>query len=177
MDYHLFMLINGLAGKNSITDGIMKGFTSYGPYVFALILLVMIVFSKSKVVRIAGLIGGVSGVIGLGANFIIGHIFYRSRPFITHHVHLLLSHAPDSSFPSDHTTGAFAITFALWRFNSMLGKICLFISIMIGISRIFVGHHYPTDVIGGFVVGAISAQITLQVFSNLMKRRKAYLEG
>jgi undecaprenyl-diphosphatase len=73
------------------------------------------------------------------------------------------------SFPSDHTAGAVAIAVSLWLYNRKLG-LPMFISLLIGFSRIYVGHHYPTDVLGGIVVGAISAFIINKVGNKLLKR-------
>ncbi|WCK56464.1 undecaprenyl-diphosphatase [Aneurinibacillus sp. Ricciae_BoGa-3] len=175
MDYQLFQFINGFAGKNSLLDGIMKAFSSYGPILYGIVLLVIIFASKSKAMRRVGLGGIAAAVIGLAVNFVIHHVFYRARPFVTHHVNLLLTHAPDSSFPSDHTVGAFSITFALWRFYPRLGKLLLAIAILVGISRVFVGNHYPTDVLGGAIVGILSGMVVSKFVAKSKQQKTSYL--
>jgi undecaprenyl-diphosphatase len=176
VDYQLFQWINGFAGKNALLDGIMKALTSYGPILYGIALLVIIFASKSKAMRRVGIGGIAAAVIGLAVNFVIHHVYYRARPFVAHHVNLLLTHAPDSSFPSDHTVGAFSITFALWRFYPRLGKLLLVLAILVGISRVFVGNHYPTDVLGGAVVGILSGLVVSKFVARGNRQQTTHVE-
>lgn len=160
MDFTIFQWMNNLAGKNQILDGLMMFMTDYGPYGFALVLFLMILNWRSKSQRISGLYTGATLLLALAMSFGIGQFWPRERPFVTYdNVNLLLHHAADSSFPSDHTTGAFAIAFALWHHNRPLGGTMLILALLIGISRPFVGHHYPGDVLAGIMVAFIAATV------------------
>jgi undecaprenyl-diphosphatase len=98
----------------------------------------------------------ITAVIALVINVILGHIFYENRPFVTHHVNLLVQHAKDSSFPSDHATGTFSIALAiLWRKHRKIGIGMLLFAICTGISRVYVGNHYPFDVLTSIVISLI----------------------
>jgi undecaprenyl-diphosphatase len=179
MDYQLFQWINGWAapGLHPFLDLCMEGLTKLGPAIYVLVLLVLLLRREPNTSRTAGFYGFVTAFLALGINFVLGHLFYRPRPFVTHHVNLLLSHAADSSFPSDHTTGAFAIAFFLYRYNRRLGGILLVLAALIGLSRIYVGHHYPTDVLGGIVVAFIAAQVIYWAASRFSKKPSLFRSG
>jgi undecaprenyl-diphosphatase len=166
MDYELFQYINGLAGHNYLWDHIFEAFTSYG---FYLCVLVLVIMALRQSTRIAAICGFVAPCLAMGINFLIGLVYNRPRPFVTYHVHLLLPHDPDASFPSDHTAVAVAIAVSLWFYNRKVGLPMFILAFLIGFSRIYVGHHYPTDVLGGMVVGALSAFIINKVGNKLLK--------
>jgi membrane-associated phospholipid phosphatase len=73
---------------------------------------------------------------------------------------MLLSHpSADPSFPSDHAAAAFAIAFAVLAFSRRGGLVFLAAATWIGLSRIALGMHYPTDVIAGAFVGWLAATL------------------
>ncbi|MDR6227482.1 undecaprenyl-diphosphatase [Desmospora profundinema] len=157
MDYRLFEWINGWAGKYGWLDLLMIVMTDYGPYLFAILLGVLLLLKKH---RSGGILAGCTLALALSFSFMIGQLWERARPFVTHdNVNLLLSKEPNASFPSDHTTGAFAIAFALCHYNKTLGNILLILALLIGISRPYVGHHYPGDVFAGMTVAFLAAQL------------------
>lgn len=168
MDFTIFQWVNSLAGENRVLDGFMMFMTDYAPYGFALVLFLM-VLNKSQ--RISGLYVGATLLLALAISYGIGQFWPRERPFVVHdHVNLLLPHDADSSFPSDHTTAAFAIAFALRYHNRLLGGMMLVVAFLIGVSRIFVGHHYPGDVLAGILVAFLATK-AVQLIRN--KREQA----
>ncbi|PTM53201.1 undecaprenyl-diphosphatase [Desmospora activa] len=168
MDYQLFEWINGWAGKFGWLDFLMIVMTEYGPYFFALVLFALFFFKKH---RRGGITTGSTLALALGFSFLIGQLWERARPFVTYDdVNVLLYHAADASFPSDHTTGAFAIAFGLWHHHRGLGSIMFMLACLIGISRPFVGHHYPGDVLAGIAVAWIAAQIVKFVMGKMEAR-------
>jgi len=94
---------------------------------------------------------------GQALNLVISHIFYVPRPFMAHHVFLLVNAAHDSSFPSDHATAAFsvAMTALLWRMPGR--RFVLLGALLIAVARVYVGAHYPADVIAGAILGSLWA--------------------
>lgn len=84
--------------------------------------------------------------------WLIAHIWYEPRPFLTRHVNLLYPHAGDSSFPSDHATAALSIALGLGRADTALGIVLLLLSGVVGVSRVYVGHHYPFDILGSYAL-------------------------
>jgi undecaprenyl-diphosphatase len=97
--------------------------------------------------------------VALLANQVISHIWDRPRPFVTHHAatQLLSAPSPDPSFPSDHAAAAFAIAFAVLAFSRYGGVAFLAAASLIGLTRIALGLHYPSDVLAGVVVGWAAA--------------------
>ncbi|MDN5317929.1 MAG: undecaprenyl-diphosphatase, partial [Thermoanaerobacterium sp.] len=85
--------------------------------------------------------------------------YFEPRPFVTHKVNLLVKHPSDASFPSDHLSGGSAITFTELKYNKIIGSIMMLLTILLIIARVYVGVHYPIDVIGGFVIGYVSSKL------------------
>jgi undecaprenyl-diphosphatase len=103
----------------------------------------------------------VAAGIALIADQAVSHVWERPRPFVAHPdlTHLLSAPTPDPSFPSDHAAAAFAIAFAVLAFSRRAGALFLVAATLIGLSRIVLGMHYPSDVLAGAVVGLGAATL------------------
>jgi undecaprenyl-diphosphatase len=105
-----------------------------------------------------------SAALALLINQLIGKIWHRQRPFASHpSAHVWGSRSHDPSFPSDHASAAFAIAFAVVLFDRLAGGIFLVAAFIIGAGRVFVGAHYPADVLAGCFVGLGSALLVTRV--------------
>lgn len=120
--------------------------------VFILFLLVFLVFPSTKTYfpKIAlSLI--IQSVI---VNGVLKPVFRRQRPFLVDETIIPLIKRPkDMSFPSGHTSAAFTFAAALFFQNTTLGIIAYVFAFFVGISRIYLQVHYPTDVIVGAIIG------------------------
>ena len=100
-----------------------------------------------------------AGLVGVGIAGLIGAVHYRARPFVVAaaHVHLLVPHAADSSFPSDHATLAFAVAAGLFAAGAAWGWPMLVFAALVAFARVYVGVHWPSDVLAGAVLGLVCA--------------------
>ncbi len=99
-------------------------------------------------------------VINLILSSLIGVVYYVDRPFVHNKVNLLVPHVKDASFPSDHAIGTMSIALGL------VGMIMTILSITVGFSRVYVGNHYPSDVIGAYIIVFITNYIYNLVLKN-----------
>ena len=162
MNLELFRLINNLANKNRILDDIMIFFTNYIPYMFMSILVfvfVLGVIKKNSEYQKSAINVFFLTVINLTLNFLIGSVFYVNRPFVNNKVNLLMPHVQDASFPSDHAAGTMSIALGLGKYSKQLGVILTILSFVVGFSRIYVGHHYPLDVLGAYIIVFITSNL------------------
>src|SRR5881397_66600 len=103
----------------------------------------------------AELVLGIAAAVGaLLLNLALGHLYYRARPFLVLDVHPLLPEAVDSSLFSDHLAVAGAAIAALFVARRAFGWIALGLGVLLAIGRIGAGVQYPSDCLGGAVVGA-----------------------
>lgn len=116
--------------------------------------------------KIACLSALLSAGVGLVISQTINHIWDRPRPAEAHPADtlLLVPASHDPSFPSEHAVATFAIAFAvLFAASRLAGALFLGGAFVVSVSRIFVGLHYPGDVLGGMVVGLVAALIVYYV--------------
>jgi undecaprenyl-diphosphatase len=111
--------------------------------------------------KLAAASAAFSVILALLANVVLGRIWFHDRPFVDHPkaTVLLVRHAADNSFPSDHASVAFAAAFAVLVFHRRLGVLLLLLAVAVGIDRILVGVHYPVDVVASFFVGLGAALV------------------
>ena len=144
MNDWLFSLINGMANHSVIVDALMISISKLVPYLYILILAWLYVKgfrTGSFKLRGESFATGVLLVICLIGSFILGSMFYENRPFVDHpDAILILNHAADASFPSDHAVGTMAIACGILFYRWNQGTWMVYGSILVGFSRVFVGH-------------------------------------
>lgn len=156
LDYTLFHAVNALAGRSSALDAVMIGSAKYLPVVFALVLIALWLSWRPPNQR-GAFLAGVSAFIALGIGQLIGKALPRPRPYLSHDVTQLIPPSLDTSFPSDHAILGFAVAVLVWRYNRRAGAALLFLATLMAIARVFVGAHYPGDVLGGAILGSLTS--------------------
>ena len=114
----------------------------------------------------------IAAIFGLCINKLVGFLWYAPRPFVLGMGHTYLAHAPDSSFPSDHATFIWAVGLVLLLHAGLrvMGIIFLLLAICVGWARVFLGIHFPFDILGGFIT-ATFAVVLLSGGSNWINYR------
>jgi undecaprenyl-diphosphatase len=138
--------------------------TSFGvPIMIVLVALQWWSKRPREPMRHTAVAAGLSFLLGLAIAQIILLFIHRMRPYDAGVSHLLIAPTVDWSFPSDHATASLAIVaaFALNGFRRWT-YIFLTMATLVCFSRIFVGMHYVTDIVGGAVV-AVLAAIALKI--------------
>lgn len=113
-----------------------------------------------------------ASVVGAYAvSYILKIIVHAPRPFVTLvQVQPLVAETPYTSFPSGHATLFFALATAIYLYNKRAGYVFFFFALVIAISRMVVGVHYPIDILAGAVIGMVVAWgihgLLSKIFSN-----------
>ncbi len=174
INIELFYLINNLA-VNKYINLFFSFCAQYLIFIF-LILVILIWFYKKPISekldnkRIFMLSVLSSIVSWLVIDKILGFIYYEPRPFVRfHNIHLLFHYIANNSFPSDHSAVTMALASIIFIYNKKIGAFLIFLSVLIGFSRVFSGVHYPDDIIVGFLSGILSAYIIYMLRDKLEK--------
>lgn len=108
----------------------------------------------SQATRHALLEAILSGLAGLLINQLIGLVWYHPRPAELGIGLTLMDHVRDSSFPSDHLTLIWAVAFSLLMHNKLrtVGWVLALLGLPVAWARIYLGVHFPFDIVGSAVV-------------------------
>ncbi|MBN2198150.1 phosphatase PAP2 family protein [Candidatus Wolfebacteria bacterium] len=172
MDIFIFKLINGFAGKWWIFDWLGIFFAKYSGYLMILVAIFILLKQRDwrdKIYFFA--LSGLSFILARGLIVeIIRFFYYRPRPFLSLQIHFLINHASTGSFPSGHAAAYFSLAIAIFYFlkqkhwnkedisleKPKLGLWMIGLAFLISLSRIFVGVHWPIDILAGVLIGFIS---------------------
>lgn len=160
LNHFLFSLINAAPG--------LAGWQLHGA-IFAAEWVIMIVplglvlmwTGGGTVQREAAVQAFLAAVIALTLSKIIGLLWFHPRPFMAGVGQNFLHHAPDSSFPSDHATSMFSVALALMlcrlREARRFGAGLLALAFVVAWARVFLGVHWPLDMVCALVVSGAAA--------------------
>ncbi|MCK5818691.1 MAG: undecaprenyl-diphosphatase [Psychromonas sp.] len=161
-----FLFINQYAGKNILLDNLLITAAKVMPYVFILV-LVYLWFNAKLDTKKSCFNAGLSVLLGMLSSYTIAIFYYHPRPFVEHLGTLLIKHAPNTSFPSDHATFIFCIAVMLLFNKTIRGTASLLcvLAFIGGFSRVFCGVHFPLDILGAILV-AIFSSLVVFLFDN-----------
>ena len=157
-----------------LLDKILAFITSLGNagiiwIVLAVVLLILPKTRKTGIIVAAALLMDL-----ILCNLIVKNLVARVRPYdVNTAIAILIKKPLDFSFPSGHTAASFAAMTALFLAKMKKAWIAaLVLAVLIAFSRLYFYVHYPTDVLGGAVVGILSGIIGYAIVKKIDKRRK-----
>jgi undecaprenyl-diphosphatase len=164
IDKALFFWINN-GQRNWFFDRIMPYITEFDHWKYWILLAVILLFATGgKKMRTTLLLTALLvGILDYSNSFFFKHLFARLRPCnALSQVHTFWPCPRSFSFPSNHACNVFGAVFFL-SYNYRWGFWLLPAALVVGYSRIYVGEHYPLDVLGGIVLGALGAGIFIWI--------------
>ena len=174
MDGSWFRSINRFARHTAWAHGVMRWFATTGIALFAVLLVASFLVSRHRRDQrgVAGIIStGVSVLVALGLGQILGHLVGRLRPYhVMTGVQVLVHRTSDFSFPSDHATAVGAVAIGLWCIHRRLGTIACTAAVVMAVARVYVGAHYPGDVVAGLALGGVVAYAGHRLLTPLLAR-------
>ena len=161
-----------------ILDFIMPKITALGNAGILWILLTL-VFLISKKYRKTGIVMMIALILDLlFCNIILKPVVARTRPYdINTAVTLLINKPGDYSFPSGHTAASFASIAAMYFTKTQYRTIALLLGIIIAFSRLYLYVHFPTDVLGGAIIGVFCGWLAFKIYKNYIENRKTVKEN
>jgi undecaprenyl-diphosphatase len=178
VNYHLFQLVNGWAGHNDVVDDLMEWIATWLIYVnFAAAAAAGgWALSRRRAADASMLVAAL--VLAFSVAWVIGQVSAEQRPFQGHVVHQLVPHAAGVSMPSDHATAAFTMAAAVGVFVSRRwGAVLAAPALAVGFARIWVGVHYPADIVVALIVALLAVAVVAVVSSPAQLRRVAALRS
>lgn len=162
MDYALYRLINSLAGRWPPVDELFRFLAN--DYVVPTLIVAMLVagwFSGEARWRRLVLYALLALLLANGIVKLFNLAWFRPRPFTYNDVAVLFYYPSDSSFPSNSAAAIWSLAWSAWlgQRESRLTRWGVALAALMAISRVWVGVHYPLDIVGGALVGMVAAAL------------------
>jgi len=165
MDYKIFRIINQLAGRYSVLDMLMILISNKVRYLFAFVLILMWFRGCSQ--RKVTVYAVISVTFTLLIKMLIQRFYFKPRPFMKRRVGILIPSKMNSAFLSTHMLLTTAVSTSIFLHERVIGAVMWGLSLLTGFSRIWVGHHYPSDIIRSLFIGSLTSIIVEKVFGPL----------
>ncbi len=161
---------------SELMDALMKSITFFGNagWFWIVVAIVLIIIPKTRKI---GLTASVALIFSLLlCNVTLKPIIARIRPYdVAENISLIISAPKDYSFPSGHTSASFAASWAIFTYNKKWGALALAFAGLIAFSRLYLYVHFPTDVLGGLVLGIICATLAFLVIKFCYNRLEKHI--
>jgi len=168
LDISTFFLLNSLAGHSPSTDFIIVFLADYLSFILPIIFLVLLYRSASSLREkfwILSVVSFSAFFARFGVTSLIRFFYHRPRPFLLYDVQPLFNEV-SYSFPSGHATFFFAFAFAIYLYNKKWGVWFFIATLFMTTARVIAGVHYPSDVLGGMLIGIVVAYLIFRYLGN-----------
>lgn len=165
--------------RSEVMTVIMRCITKLGNYsiLWLALAVVFLMYKNTRQVGVTTLVAiGLNTVV---TNLIIKNVVERTRPYeVIEGLNILIEKQSDFSFPSGHSSHAFAAGVVLFMMlPRKAGVPILVLSGLIAFSRLYLGVHYPSDVIAGCLIGAVIGILSVVIVKFYLKKRKEYIDS
>lgn len=166
-----FLHVNDLAVRTPALHAPLRSYAQYGVVLFAgLLALSWWRARRDQDPRImsAALWAPVGALLAIGLNQPLGNLVGEARPYaVFPHALVLVARSTDFSFPSDHAVMAGAVAAGVLLSHRRLGVLATVAALVMAFARVYVGAHFPLDVVAGLILGAV-----VTVAGHLVVRRR-----
>ena len=183
MDYKILSWVSQVFGESKFVAVIARCLSFLGgEWGMIGIVLALMCFKKTRKIGFYVMIAG--GFTWVFNDLILKEIIRRDRPFVTYPeldnmCKLAGESLPDGySMFSGHSSTAMAVAVAIMFFSKKWGSVAVVVAFFIGVSRLILCVHYPTDVLGGFVIGIVLSiglhyltNLGLKILSSIRRKR------
>lgn len=171
--------VNRLAAETPWLHTPLRLFTEYGVTVFAALLLLSWWLARGErdLPRVAtALWAPIGALLAVGLSQPVSSDVAEPRPYaVLPHVLLLVPRSQDHSFPSDHAVLAGAVAVGVLLAHRRLGLLAIALAGLMAFSRVYVGAHFPLDVLAGLALGAAVAGASYLLARPLVRALVAWL--
>jgi membrane-associated phospholipid phosphatase len=181
MNNQIFFSFYNLAHQSKIFDGLVIFLAQSFPYLVTVLALIFLFFhheifsaekpfkalaQKWKEIFLVFFTGGFAWAISQ----ILKILFHTQRPFLAFQNVQSLIPEDGFAFPSGHATFYMAIALAIFLSHKKAGFLFMFFALLIGLARVIAGVHFPIDILGGFILGAIIAYLVRFIYDKIYKQ-------
>jgi membrane-associated phospholipid phosphatase len=160
LNHQLFDDVNTFARNTGWLHSPLVDYAKDGVVLFGLLLIVGLLRSRHGSARVlaAAVWACIAVLIAVAVNQPIVHAAHEARPYTGHpDVLVLVARSADLSFPSDHSVMAGAAAAGLLLVSRKIGLVAVVAALLMAFARVYVGAHYPGDVLAGLLIGAAVA--------------------
>lgn len=173
IDLYLFNLINRFAGRWAWLDYLAMFLSEYFEYFLLLALLLFLSVGFKKYWRMVSEALASAAIARFALAEIIRWLWFRPRPFVAENfIPLINQSSKEASFPSGHASFYFALSTVVYCYNKKAGALFYIASFLIVISRVFVGVHWPSDILAGALLGILTGWLGYKISKKYLKQKQ-----